>query len=208
MGALSAGCGSCKRRKILCDETRPKCNRCNKAGIQCTGFTQRLRFVDENPRVRRSMKVSQRQSHDFSAIISTSSPVFHSSQIPLSQPNSFDTSLANTLPLIAFKDEILISYLISKLFKGPDPTQVRCGLPKSWISELSNTPQMPRHKSWDALAALIFGQAHKSHEVVKKAHGLYGQALVEFRRILSDPSSLRAERMVASITSFYTYEVS
>lgn len=66
MGAQTSGCASCKRRKIKCDNIRPKCTRCLRAGIDCTGFEQRLRFVNENNRVRRSIAVRLAQSHEFS----------------------------------------------------------------------------------------------------------------------------------------------
>ncbi|KAK9461930.1 uncharacterized protein V1516DRAFT_663638 [Lipomyces oligophaga] len=33
----SRGCSNCKRRKIKCDETFPKCRRCIKANLECSG---------------------------------------------------------------------------------------------------------------------------------------------------------------------------
>ncbi|KAL4800132.1 hypothetical protein BDV19DRAFT_353491 [Aspergillus venezuelensis] len=35
---VSRGCETCRRRKKKCDEGRPTCNRCEKAGIPCLGF--------------------------------------------------------------------------------------------------------------------------------------------------------------------------
>lgn len=32
------GCDTCKRRKLKCDEGKPKCERCVKAGIECLGY--------------------------------------------------------------------------------------------------------------------------------------------------------------------------
>lgn len=214
MGALSKGCASCKRRKVKCDETRPKCTRCRNAGIECAGFATRLRFVDEMPRIRRSIAVSHAQSHEFSAITRNSQLAFHSSRIRQSQPlDSSASFLAKQLPLTAFKDDIFMSYLVPKLFgEYGHPSnaagEIRCGLPIDWICELVRTPEKPRYKSWDALAAVIFGQAHNSYEVIANALKLYGQALAELRNQLSNPYDRRTDSTLASITALYMYEVS
>jgi hypothetical protein len=127
------------------------------------------------------MAVLQAQSHEF---ISTKSSqtVFQSSRISRSPSLGPPLSLPKTLPLTPFKDDIFISYLYSKLFKR-EGDENRCGLPKGWVTELVETPQKPRYKSWDALAAIVFGQAHKSQGVIENAHVLYGHAL----RIAQEP---------------------
>ncbi|KAK0763330.1 hypothetical protein N5P37_004317 [Trichoderma harzianum] len=35
---VRSGCGTCKRRKLKCDEGKPECERCVKSGIQCLGY--------------------------------------------------------------------------------------------------------------------------------------------------------------------------
>ncbi|KAL4806868.1 hypothetical protein BDV18DRAFT_120753 [Aspergillus unguis] len=37
----SGGCGTCRRRKVKCDETKPECLRCTKYGHQCTGYDKK-----------------------------------------------------------------------------------------------------------------------------------------------------------------------
>lgn len=217
MGALTTGCGSCKRRKVKCDETRPKCTRCRKAGIICTGFAQRLRFVDENPRIRRCIELPEAQYRDFSTALTRSPPfMVPSNPISRSQPSNAVPLPATTLPLTAFKEDIFLSYMLSKLFevKCQDSlcmnavVEVRCGIPADWIPKLIRTQGQPCHKSWDALAALLFGQVHKSSDVISNAHRLYGQALAELRDILSNPDNRRTDSTLASMTALYTYEVS
>lgn len=186
MGAKTSGCGTCKRRKVKCDDTRPKCIRCLKAGIECTGYGQRVRFVNENPRIQRSLAISKAQSLQFSTT---------------------RDKIRQSLPLTAFKNEILISYLLSKLFEGYGRER-RCGLPNIWASELVESTERPRHKSWDALAAIVFGQAHKRQDVITNGLELYGQALSELRNKLSDPDDRETESVLASMTALYMYEVS
>ncbi|KAL7904446.1 hypothetical protein GGI35DRAFT_472389 [Trichoderma velutinum] len=35
---VRSGCDTCKRRKLKCDEGKPKCERCIKSGIECQGY--------------------------------------------------------------------------------------------------------------------------------------------------------------------------
>lgn len=165
--------------------------------------------MDEEPRLRRSLAGSHAQSHEFS-LTRGSRALFQSSQIRHSSPiNLSPCFLPSTLPLTAFKDEIFISYLFSKLFEGDHGGKShRCGLPNDWTLELVKTPQKPRHKSWDALAAILFGRAHKSHDVITKAIVLNGQALSELCDKLSNPDNWHDNSMLASITALYIYEVS
>ncbi|CAG7563454.1 unnamed protein product, partial [Fusarium equiseti] len=48
----SAGCGNCRVRKVRCDQTVPKCNRCVKLGVQCQGYGLRLSWPRRNDRRR------------------------------------------------------------------------------------------------------------------------------------------------------------
>ncbi|KAJ9202683.1 putative C6 finger domain protein [Paecilomyces variotii] len=46
-------CERCKQRHLKCDETRPGCRRCASAGIECPGYVQTRKFIDEGATVRR-----------------------------------------------------------------------------------------------------------------------------------------------------------
>ena len=212
MGAMSKGCAACKKKKVQCDEMRPTCTRCRNAGIECTGSTPRLRFVDERPRMQRSMAISRAQSCEFSTITRSSYLTFHSSRIGWPQPLNRGPFLTNTLPLTAFKDDIFISHLLSKFFEGKhrypfNSAGDTCVLPTEWIAELVKTTQQLHRKSWDALAAIAFGKAHKSCDVIKNAFELYGEALSELRNSLSSSNELRTDSKLASMTALYIYEV-
>ncbi|KFY20334.1 hypothetical protein V491_03798 [Pseudogymnoascus sp. VKM F-3775] len=112
---------------------------------------------------------------------------------------------------VLISGDILISYLYSKLFEAEyryPSTAVgdRCGLPADWILELANTPQKPRYKSWDALAAIVFGQAHQCNDLIITALKLYGQALSELSYALSNTSDRVTDSTLASMTALYKYD--
>ncbi|OOF98035.1 hypothetical protein ASPCADRAFT_141883 [Aspergillus carbonarius ITEM 5010] len=60
MGKPSEGCGTCRARKVKCDEARPVCNRCRKAKRTCSGYRDPLSlwFRDESESVARRVKGS------------------------------------------------------------------------------------------------------------------------------------------------------
>lgn len=132
---------------------------------------------------------------------------FHSSGIGHLLRLNPATLPTDTLPLTAFKEDIFISYLYSKLF-DLNAFGDRCGLPADWVPELANTPQKPRYKSWDALAAIVFGQAHQCNDVILTAKELYQQALSELSCVLSNASDRCTDSTLASMTALCKYDVS
>ncbi|KIW99350.1 uncharacterized protein Z518_11338 [Rhinocladiella mackenziei CBS 650.93] len=44
---VRTGCVTCRRRRVKCDETHPKCRRCAKAGRVCEGYTQAKAWLFE-----------------------------------------------------------------------------------------------------------------------------------------------------------------
>ncbi|PYI03715.1 hypothetical protein BO78DRAFT_421328 [Aspergillus sclerotiicarbonarius CBS 121057] len=58
MGKPSEGCGTCRARKVKCDEARPVCGRCRKAKRTCSGYRDPLSlwFRDESQSVARRVK--------------------------------------------------------------------------------------------------------------------------------------------------------
>ncbi|KAL3447263.1 hypothetical protein BJX65DRAFT_295893 [Aspergillus insuetus] len=46
-------CERCKKRHLKCDEGRPQCQRCVGAGVECPGYVQTRKFIDQGASVRR-----------------------------------------------------------------------------------------------------------------------------------------------------------
>ncbi|KAL4865445.1 hypothetical protein BDV12DRAFT_149759 [Aspergillus spectabilis] len=46
-------CERCKKRHIKCDEARPHCQNCTDAGVECPGYVQNRKFIDQGASVRR-----------------------------------------------------------------------------------------------------------------------------------------------------------
>ena len=46
VGQRSTGCRKCVERKVKCDQTRPRCARCNRLGLLCPGYLPTVVFLD------------------------------------------------------------------------------------------------------------------------------------------------------------------
>ncbi|KAF2687789.1 hypothetical protein K458DRAFT_294309 [Lentithecium fluviatile CBS 122367] len=93
-GKPSKGCGTCKSRRIKCDEKRPICGQCTKSGRDCPGYPDEfdLMFRDENKALARKARKGSGRSEKSER----SSP---SKSTPSSAFSAFEISPAST-PLI------------------------------------------------------------------------------------------------------------
>ncbi|KAL5118488.1 hypothetical protein ACEQ8H_003664 [Pleosporales sp. CAS-2024a] len=74
-GKPSRGCGTCKNRRIKCDERRPTCGNCKKSGRECPGYPDEfdLVFRDENKAMARKAKKSSASGPSRSSTAASSS---------------------------------------------------------------------------------------------------------------------------------------
>ncbi|KAH6662280.1 hypothetical protein B0J14DRAFT_496261 [Halenospora varia] len=89
----SKGCHTCIKRRVKCDETKPICKRCTKAGYTCSGYDRALRFLNSF-------------QDGFSACTNGGNIVTRVEKISTTQ------SPPPELGLVAFKDNICFSFLM------------------------------------------------------------------------------------------------
>ncbi|KAG5814179.1 hypothetical protein H9Q74_002744 [Fusarium xylarioides] len=70
-----SGCWTCRAKHVKCDEAKPECNRCQKAGIECEGYGVRISWASvRNPTTfrrggrKRKAAARLRQSRDLESI--------------------------------------------------------------------------------------------------------------------------------------------
>jgi Fungal Zn(2)-Cys(6) binuclear cluster domain len=217
MGPRSKGCITCKSRKVKCDLTKPTCHRCVESGFQCAGYGGlTLRFVDENPRLDRAQAVVRAQERSHEKVQQTVRKLYHSGRLRQIVYDGVQPVLCTSMPVIAFKDDMLVSFLVSKVYQGRShchkllmgsqygpPLIIPCGGRGSWILEMAKSP----NKSIHALAAMFFGPAHDLHDMTTSALQTYGLALSEMRsRLLASdlPTDFTTS---ASMTALCMFEV-
>ncbi|CRG90821.1 putative transcriptional regulatory protein C11D3,07c [Talaromyces islandicus] len=68
-------CDQCKKRHVKCDEGRPSCQKCTGAGIECPGYSQDRKFIDEGASVRRRYAPYRRAERPHSTTETNETPV-------------------------------------------------------------------------------------------------------------------------------------
>ncbi|KAK1999551.1 hypothetical protein LX36DRAFT_472254 [Colletotrichum falcatum] len=100
------GCATCKTRHVKCDERKPTCFRCEKVGVTCEGYVDRI----DRRRRRQTQNVVRRTVPLLIAPRSTSAqPESRSSAVVLSPTPQIPRSLSN-LPEVYRKDGIYFDY--------------------------------------------------------------------------------------------------
>ncbi|PQE31940.1 C6 finger domain-containing protein [Rutstroemia sp. NJR-2017a WRK4] len=181
MGARSKGCRTCKTRRLKCDEQEPACRRCQKANLTCPGYESI--FVDETARVKQSAQQSEFM------IVPSRKQRYHSHKIQSSHASTKYGDPNATLPLVAFKDKIVVAFLATRMFEARSPFRacssnnhdllgqmVMC-TDRWWVCKLIQS----RQESLHALALMYFGRANHLKGVETDASKQYGQALQKLR---------------------------
>jgi Fungal Zn(2)-Cys(6) binuclear cluster domain len=215
MSTRNKGCITCKSRKVKCDLSTPNCERCIQSGVVCRGYTSAVRFVDERPRLNRSIAVVQAQEQSQQQLQKTAQHMYHSGYSQRTSNSGAHTILYESMPVLAFKDDVLLSFLASKIFQGRShcqrlvpgsqfrPPVIPCGSRGSWMVEIAKSPNI----SLRALAEIFFGPAHHLHDMKVSALQLYGKALTDMRRRLIASDSLLDFETAASMTMLCMFEV-
>jgi hypothetical protein len=190
---ISIGCRNCRRRKVKCDERKPKCERCERANKECEGYVRDHRFVDENTRTEKHVKKKISKTPD-------PDPTPPQEVILYSEPSSGTIGL--TLGVRAFEDNIFISFLLSNLFSGMPITTPWLHLHAEDVSSVS------AQLSIRALSTTFFGKAHHQRDITARGYNLYGQALVSLNRDLQDSKKGWSMSVLKSAMVLELYEVS
>ena len=146
-------------------------------------------FVDENSRIERSQHVAHIQQEELRSREDSLHLVYHSARIPEIR-RSAANPISMHMPLIAFSDDISMSFFVNKIFvirahyhgaflnvRGVG------GVPDTWwVHEAAK--QSP--KSLQALASMFFGRANAVAEMITKAIELYGESIAELRTELTN----------------------
>ncbi|KAH7398053.1 hypothetical protein BKA64DRAFT_673448 [Cadophora sp. MPI-SDFR-AT-0126] len=173
----SAGCRTCRRRRVKCDERHPLCVRCEKANYNCEGYAPVHRFVDENARTKRSV----RKTKEVPGIISdplesgrTNTALPTSTEVAISAARRKEMSIPSDLSFQGFEDNICTSFTLSHLLAGDSGF-----VPVPWMRlHAEDRASLSGQMGIRALGAMYFGKLHRLGDVENRGRMFYGKALV------------------------------
>ena len=164
------------------DERKPFCNRCEKAGYQCTGYTRATQFVHSSR----------------SILIETTDTEVEGSS---SQSSEVSTPAPNELSLIAFKPEICMSFIFDNFVWRSYGTP--------WLDLAAAGRLDPLSmQSCQALSMLNFGKHHNQAHIELEGAAAYGAALQNLAPALTSSARTDMAPLIIPILIMLLYAVS
>lgn len=148
---------------------------------QCLGYDEPFLFVNqalpgtEQPKPKKSASKHKEFWHSYGAYVAGENT------------GTFENSIAPMVPLIGFKDNIVISHFVSNLRIGFEQNPVsNMDAPTMQSAMESSGGSTSAYVSGLSVAEAYFSQIHKVDKMMKHSAGLYGQALGQLRADLQN----------------------
>ncbi|CAG8936161.1 unnamed protein product [Penicillium salamii] len=199
----SKGCRTCRRRKVKCDEGRPLCDRCHKAGFECGGYVEFVQFIDETSRLK--SKILRRAPSP-----SVTSRPLYRSQSPLEHVINFDFSFSSYFPLTVNpswnENEIMTTHLLRGIFDWDgDSTSPHATWDSILLSQDNETELSTA--SIRALSTVYFGKMNKQPRLMREGAKKYADALKMLQIKLLCQEQAIGDDVLIAIILLATYEL-
>ncbi|KAL7947151.1 hypothetical protein V8C42DRAFT_319746 [Trichoderma barbatum] len=188
----SKGCSQCLRRSVKCDEAYPSCSQCRRGGRTCPGYERRLKWIDEGPKMRKSLRRERRTVVEIGPPTKSSGHLA-SSYLTLAVREKFDEAnvsdhkrwakrhtyspVDHLISFSSVRDQLVAGFVTTMFPLGSHSAQK--SFFGSWLWHL--LPRLGVNKTLDhasvSLALAYFGRASGNRVVVHKAQIAYTAAL-------------------------------
>ncbi|KAI1260295.1 hypothetical protein F5Y18DRAFT_259597 [Xylariaceae sp. FL1019] len=224
----SKGCKTCRRKKIKCDEQRPRCGQCRKGVRECEGYEQPTIFLNSSSgdfsstgsvSGGKAIRFKNNSVDDIAWLHSHGDPqagqktVLRTKQHEV-RSRPYATKGAKTVPRLSVvpaprtlgSHVWAVENVLSQFLEICNPSCSTQEAPLAWMRSL-----VPMKKDVDALplamSALAFGWAghvHSQPQLVDKALQLYNAAVQQLR---SDIHACSPLQMLAATAIFVEFEL-
>lgn len=194
-GKPSAGCATCRQRKIRCDETRPTCNQCTKSKRVCGGYPDPddLIFQHQTSSIIRKVRRAEAAARK------------RSSASPKSESDAPQELIRN--PPESVEIAAVSFYLQSMLI---DPAIAGRGLghlellPKLYLKASSDSALA---KTTVAVCLAVFSNfGPETSEIMRQALIAYGQAVVAIHEAMKDPVARTKNEVLMAVSAMPALE--
>lgn len=201
-GVVSKGCEGCRRRKVKCDQRKPRCLRCEKASIQCPGYRNLadVLFRDESWRIARRVRIL---SGDVPVPQSRPASSEHPSLIPPSPPATVPQPLSQSISEVAASFFFSKYYVCEGVLEGAHQWLAR------QYSEISPNPALQAVIEAAGLAGI--SNVHHAPSLRSRSKQRYCLALRALKKSLDDPREAVADTTLMTVNlsglfEFITFE--
>ncbi|KAM0327486.1 hypothetical protein ACHAQA_005774 [Verticillium albo-atrum] len=183
----SKGCNTCRRRKKGCDQQRPVCGQCLKAGVECTGYDRQRVFINASKPIDGQALTVTRVS-------------------PPAHDVSLHSSLARSAYEVKYLDLFWQIYLPSGQAFTPYASGYSIGGWTAVARDLFHTDDALR-KSLLAMCLGTLGREGGEQWMIREGLRSYTQALGEMTSGLRSPEKRKSDAFLIASRLMGLYEV-
>ena len=226
-GSRSGGCHACRKMKVKCDETKPSCKRCEKAGRTCPGYreeTDNFRSMNRSTELKAlEMRQKRRKSREPPTPPTTSSlpeekkpTVKFDPALPWSRNKSPPTRSSSlnkhrgylAPPMSADWDTQAVYHFFDGFVVAEDLSRGQAGyyefLPDLYAESALDSYLLDAIK---AAAFMYLAKRSCLQSFGVQARRSYGKALMQASSNLDVPEEAKSDRMMATLFLLGIYEV-
>ncbi|KAH7403022.1 hypothetical protein BKA64DRAFT_668176 [Cadophora sp. MPI-SDFR-AT-0126] len=200
-GRLSRGCGTCRKRKIRCDETQPSCRHCIKAGWACP------RYDDVKERLFQNRTLADFQDNPFRGAGGSEIPAAQYKDSGSTQRGGRRHAMSLSPPphiVQAVSDRAIDLFLSSHVLR--DKASIRGYFEYLPDFSLSHRQDSSFSASLNAAALAAYGNTVQSTEILIQARAYLGAAIRCVNKALMSPDDAIKDTTVISIMLLATFE--
>ncbi|KAJ4244766.1 hypothetical protein NW762_014343 [Fusarium torreyae] len=175
-GGRSKACRTCKRRRVKCDQSKPLCQRCDKAGMNCEGYVIHSEFVDESSRFSQDKSPAARNQLQLEL-----------ARKPAKKPGR---QIWRPSPMLLDENAVIHAHLMSKLDEV-----------EPLVANLETHPsaETTRALAVRALAAVYFGKTRYDKRIFDAGSMEYGRVLNRLQTDLGSSTTVLEWDTLASV---------
>ncbi|PKY05552.1 hypothetical protein P168DRAFT_126421 [Aspergillus campestris IBT 28561] len=206
----SKGCSVCVKRKVKCDETRPKCLRCQKRNVDCPGYERQRKFhlvcpgeLEPENLVKNGSPVGQQVSSN--TVLLRATPARRGVGFM-----SIDETVNSSLVARTVDSQLREAFcaFVPTAFPGQYNAYVS-RLNMTWVSfaRSQKAPNPTLDWSLRGIAMLYMGKIKHDQRLVYLSRDMYRRALRHLARVIGNPSMVASDDALASTMFLATYEL-
>ncbi|KAJ4310334.1 hypothetical protein N0V84_011017 [Fusarium piperis] len=203
----SAGCVTCKERRVKCDEAKPVCRSCQRLKLRCGGYNRskpkhvRLKFRDQNYKFRTSTNQDV-DSHDWGVVKAETKPSRSS------EPDVQDLEVMRALTSRRLSEpDTAVPFFLGHYARiGRDMASTRGFFEMLIPAYFSQQQESALPLAVSALASEILSMWRQDANSFQSTHKSYSRAITRLRTAIQNPTERGRPATVLAVLVLQIYE--
>ncbi|TWU73608.1 hypothetical protein ED733_001122 [Metarhizium rileyi] len=204
----STGCQLCRKRRVKCDEVRPRCGNCCRYGADCPGYGRDIKFVTGKHVIRQRKNAGDRNSQGSSKVASAFSTASRSSWASQSSngpsPASESTVSAPQRPPRPNRAEF-VSTIVSSVKADISKADISGFL--SWCELDKLGAKAVLDGAMCSLALHLVGKENQDESLVSHSRTIYGYSLGQLQTSLRHETEWKTSETLCAAMLLCIFEL-